>query len=627
MTDVYTPAPDSSSYLLATPFSMPSDRGDRWAVSFTGNSAALLVAALSTIIAVSFLCLWNFICFIAMLFDGNATRRRYVALVTLWNSNESWFAFKELLSYTYQCATYHPNSDPYWGDVAYGLVFCIIALAVFGGSIAMGIVGPSLVQIGNVAPPQPSTLFYPRIPAADDPVQQLQEFGLRAPGLLRALGSVEAARVELRSRVLVDADTSYPDRENGDRVIGLKYGYSLSGLELGLQGGIDLELAVEGSCITEYGWYVESAEDDEVDMYHLWNNANDSAWVLLNLYETQHAPRATFHLHSQGVDQLLSGSNVSYAIIASSARRSSISPGSDPWYATEPRDEHDPRFDAGHWIKRQRPVLSCWEQNRWRYGTQNVASVYELKNIPGMAIPTVLLEVLETTFTVPMIVRLGNASGGSALRSGTRSLNGVIDAHTCSIYDDIERLILASFVASRNVFSDATMFGQSGNYPNIFTSPNGQPGNGAANFVVSSPDIQTFSLTGIVTLAAISVVPIMARCAAWWLVRVHNGRQDPQLGANKWTRFHVLTAVQLFRCMYEPGADTQSRQWNCAMPVPDELDENSFRLVPNKCQAYCKGHIDKDTVRMARCNDSSMRGQENTGGMAEIGKLIADEPI
>lgn len=103
MADVYTPPPDFS-YLLVTPFSMPSDIGDRWAVSFTGNSSTLVAAALSIVVTVSFLCLWNFISFIAVLAVPKSTRHRYVAAVVIWNSNDPWFAFKELLKYTYRQA-------------------------------------------------------------------------------------------------------------------------------------------------------------------------------------------------------------------------------------------------------------------------------------------------------------------------------------------------------------------------------------------------------------------------------------------------------------------------------------------------------------------------------------------
>lgn len=55
-------------------------------------------------------------------------------------------------------------------------------------------------------------------------------------------------------------------------------------------------------------------------------------------------------------------------------------------------------------------------------------------------IPLVLLEVLQTTFGGgPMIVRLGNASGDSALRSRTTSPNGVINAQASSMYEPDRR--------------------------------------------------------------------------------------------------------------------------------------------------------------------------------------------
>jgi hypothetical protein len=143
MADVYT-GPPAFSYQLTTPFWMPSDKGDRWAVSFTGNNATLVAAALSVAITIAFLLLWNLLCFIALLFNDSKSRRRYTAFVVLWNSNDSWFAFKELLSYTYRSVR---KCDPPGDrrDVVYGFSFCLLALAMFVGSVVMGILGPSLV--------------------------------------------------------------------------------------------------------------------------------------------------------------------------------------------------------------------------------------------------------------------------------------------------------------------------------------------------------------------------------------------------------------------------------------------------------------------------------------------------
>jgi len=637
MADVYTPPPDFA-YLLVTPFSMPSDRGDRWAVSFTGNNAALVAAALSVVVTVSFLCLWNLIVFVAMFFRGNGLLQRYAALVTLWNSNDSWFAFTAMLSYTWQ-TWQGSKSGHHWPDFLYGLAFCLLALAVFGASIAMGIVAPSLVEIGNVAPVRPSALFYPAIPAAD-PAQRLQDFGLRAPSVMRALGSVEAAKVTLRSRVSVEIDQSYAPRDDGERIISLDYGYSLSGIDLGLQGGTDLKLAVEGHCVTEYGWLVEP-DGGEYDEYKLWNDDRRAEFVLVNENDIMHAPTASFIPHADASKQLISNSNVSFAVLVHSAHRSSITAGGDPWYATEPRPVNatPAPFEAQFWMKRRRPALSCWEQAKWSYGEHTADSVFDLKTIPGIKVPEVLLNVLEATLGGgPMLVRLGNASGDSALRSRTTSPNGVINAGVSSMHDDMERLILASFVATRSIFTDATMFGQPDNYENVMVGANGEPRDGAGNFVVSSPNIQTFSLTGIVTLAAILLALLLANSAAKILVRFHHGRHgggspnnemektgkstlgnEEETSTNAggdgnpapeakdaqpspWALFHVLSAVQLFRCLYETDEDFTKCGWACDRVVPDEENKKRFLLHPPCKDRKCMGHVQKNSLEAARNN-------------------------
>ncbi|KAJ4197285.1 hypothetical protein NW759_016335 [Fusarium solani] len=603
MADIYTPPPDYS-YLLQKGFSMPSHNGDRWAVSFSNNGATIMAAALSVIVTVSFLCLWNLIAFFGLLFDGKPTdgkptRRRYVAMVMLWNSNHPWFAFKALLDYSIQCMKHPTTSAPTTSknDLWYGFCFCLVAFAAFTGSLVMGIFAPSLVQIGNVAPVRPNTVFYPVTPSPDRPVEALQEFGLRAPAVMRSLGSVEAAKVTLRSRVLIDYDDSYSPARNGDTVASLGYTYNLTGAEMGLQKGSDLALDVEGFCITEYGWAAEVSEKaaEVADYYYHWNKKGKDTftWVLLNNNDILNAPKAAFLIHPDGSDQMVKDSNVSYAVIVHSAHRSSITESNDPWYVTESRPTEnvtEAPYDAKFWMRRERPVLSCWEKSNWRYGKHTVDSVYGLKDIPGMKIKEVLLDVLEAALgTGPMIARLGNASGDSALRSRTTSPNGVINAQASKMKDDMERLILAAFVATRSIFTDTTMFGQPDDYTSVFTGPDKQPRDGSGNFVVSSPDIQTFSLTGIVTLVVILGALMLANTITWaCLSFYHNGSSSP----DRWTRYRVLEAAQLFRCLYE--VDGKEAKWDCDKVVPNMGGINFVLLQcdeSNSGKAKCMGHI------------------------------------
>ncbi|KAK4245973.1 hypothetical protein C7999DRAFT_33601 [Corynascus novoguineensis] len=639
MADIYTPPPDFT-YLLLTPFDMPTEGGSVRAVAFSSRSGALMTAALSVAFTVIFICLWNFLCFLFIVSSRNESLSRFVALVTLWNSNDSWFAFKELAGYSYHFLV---NQNKAWNRHArYGLALAIVAFCIFGGALALGIVGPSLLQIGTVAPVRPSSVYYPVTPQPTVYVDVLKEFGMRAPGVLRALGSVEAAKVTMRFRVNVDYDREAGTSANGEPIHRLTYNYRLNGIDFGLQQGVSLELAVRGACVTEYGWYAETQREN-TDVYHLWGSRDESFVVPIDPYNIQNAPKATFWSHPDAVTQYARDANTSFAIIVWSAHRTSITEGADPWYATEERNSTvEAPFDAHFWMRRARPVLSCWEQNLWSWAGQPVRTVSELKNATGIKIPQSLLAVLEAAFTTPVLIRLGNASGDSALRSRTTSPNGVIDAGASSIHDDLERLILASFVASRNVFVDAVMFEQDGTYPNLVEDATGQPAAGAGDFVVSSPDIQTFSLHGIVVIVVILVVLLLIESLISFFIKGHpmfktnrerprkpnsdpesanvtseEGKIDPaQTSVNaaeppsseppssqppssqppssqppsRLIRFKVLMATQLLRQIYELRMQ-KVNGWQCDQPFQESEESVNIKWLCD-CNKRCNGHMD-----------------------------------
>lgn len=674
---------------------MPSDKGDHWAIAFSGKSAVLVASALSVIVTLCFALLWKIICFGALLFKGDGSRRRYVAMVTLWNSGDALPALWNLIGYTFKCYphtvknpkiadhqetspqettsrqtspgeansqetdTQETNSrgrkgaektkkerDGLWNDFMYGLSLCLICFAVWGGSLAMSTVTSWIVSIGSVAPVNPDVLFYPQIPG-QAPVLQLKDFGLRAPGIMRSLGSVEAAKVTLRSRVNITTvnlgSILNPNTNASDLLQELYYDYNLTGVELGLRSGNDLGLGVKGYCKTEYDWYRPNGSTTDSELYHLWNN-KDQPWTMgLSEVAIARAPTAAFQLPNKYFDPQQGGppkdSNFSYAVIVTSVHRTSITEGSDPWYNTELRGNLNVSrpYNAKFWMRRARPILSCWEQMMWSYKGVNVSSVNELRNQPNWDMPDVLLRVLEATFFAgPMIFRLGNASGDSALRSRTTSPNGVIDASISSIESDMERLVLASFVASRNIFVDATMFGGSDqNYPNVFRAGNGQAEPGSGHFVVSSPDIQTFSLTGIVTLAAILVFLGALECLLMLLIYLHRGGNG---NTGLWSRFSVLDAVQLFRCLYEdkPYGNAYNG-WTCDWPVPKTIIENENgtvhrigrdRCTLRKCHKhnYCLGHIEVDR-RLAGGENSEATNRVSSVTTVSNGKTVRDSTL
>lgn len=192
-----------------------------------------------------------------MVFPGATTRRRHLALVTLWNSNDSWFAFEQLAKYAFH----------FFGsgsDFVYGLIFCLLAFVIYGGSLSLGIVGPSLMQIGTVAPVRPGEVYYPS--AAVDDSSGFENFGILAPACFRALGGAEASQITMTKKVNLGLD-DLGQLDDGQHIYRYPYSYSLTGVDLGLQHGSDLARTVTGSCITEYGWISDSTGDTS-DIYH-----------------------------------------------------------------------------------------------------------------------------------------------------------------------------------------------------------------------------------------------------------------------------------------------------------------------------------------------------------------------
>ncbi|KAL8339332.1 hypothetical protein RB598_007586 [Gaeumannomyces tritici] len=650
--------PSKHSFMLLTPFYMTTEDGnERWAIAFSARDGVWVSAAISVTMGLIFMLLWNIFIFFTVLLQDQHFRRRYAALVTLWNSNDPWSAFREMVAYTWHYfsppqeqrydqekmtgvspqpepepeqepaaqvaappsdektaqATVLPTDKPessqldpqppkpkpkpypykassWKKDCAYGLLLATIALTVFGVDKAMGVVVPGLVVLGAVAPADQDSVYYPVPSEGDtDPAGSLRNFGLKAPAVMRALGSVEAAGATFRRRIEI-ATKGMGQWNNTESVQQVTYSYNVSGYEFGLQRGSMLKLQVNGSCRTEYGWLRE--ERPTADFYSLWDGKRNFSIPIDNT-SIADAPKASFLIPDDrdSVVEAVRTGNMTFVILIWSSHRASISMGSNPWYATEPRGAAPKApYQAGFWIKRKRPVLSCWQKDTWSYGDQTVNSIYDLKNIPGIKIEQVLLKVLEAALAVPLVVKLGNASGDSALRSRTTSPNGVIDAGASSIKNDMERLVMASYVGTKNVFVDTTMYESNAGWPNMLQDANGQAAAGAGNFVITSPEVLTFSLTGLIALATIFVFLLVTET----LISV---------GASKLRRsgnliqFKALTAIQLFRILFEPAdANKVDKRWSCEDRFPQADDVMEFKL--RECEkSGCRGHIEEEIKR------------------------------
>jgi len=537
MGDTYHPHPERA-YLLYVPFSMPSDGGEKWAISLPSNSSMLLAAALSLAVTFAFVDLWNLIFFTAIsLCNNRKSPRRYAALVAISTTKWPWAAVTELARFTWSCGMdtwscgiSSGSSASGKGDLLFGVAFCVLAFCIASTSMVMSIITPSLMNIGHVAPVQPGAVYWPRAPITK--TDEMREFAIRAPAFLRALGSVEALGAVPRSKVFIKPGNRTLEYQYDNIVSSFEYRYHISGIDLGLQRGADLALEVQGFCATEYGWNIEENPTNpgyEFDLYDLWEDPDRMAGFSVNNIAAEHittnGPKAFFFLNPDSDLQWQTDSNVSYAAIINSAHLPSYTSAGDPWYLTEATDESLSAIP--YRVRRRRPALSCWEKNQWSYGDHEVASVSDLESIPGISIPHVLLDILKAAFSGrPMIYNLAASIGGSAaLKSQAIGSDGIISAQNCKMFEDMERLILASFIATRNIFTDAaaTRNLTNRNFENIARGTDGLPREGAGKFVLPVPTVQTFSLTGIIALVGTFIILMLANAVTWVVVGLRQG--------------------------------------------------------------------------------------------------------
>ncbi|KAK3343543.1 hypothetical protein B0T25DRAFT_593194 [Lasiosphaeria hispida] len=527
----YAPPP-KRAYITTMPFDMPTPDGNVWTVSFTIGCSQFLNGAIAVVFTLIF---------------------PSVGLVTLHNSPDPWTAFKGLLVFAYE--SFPSHHKPTCGDFALSTLFGTVALAVFITSIVMGIVGPPLLQIGNVAPVRPGAPYYPQFPAVGNALGRDLFNGYRSLGVLRALSSVEVARVAMRSKVNIEP--MFGTDSDQRPTYNMTYTYNLTGPNFGLAHSSDLEVVIGGFCQTQYSWFNQNATNVTHDAYNIFGRNPPNLFVSVADDNIVMLPRASF------IQGARNGANISYAIVVGSAHRPSISPGNEPWYATEPRSEYAPAayLNASQWVKNGRPPLSCWQRDQWRFGDTPLPNITAINNVPGKPIPEVLVEVLNAALRLPLITVIGPIAGQSALESvvtspGGANINGLLDASAASVGRDMERLIVASFVYAQNVLVDSTSFQPSGSQAslgNIFTGSDGRPREGTGQFVVATPDVQTFDLVGLIVLAVVLATLILLKMLFMFKLILHaEAHEEPpattvadQYNLDRWARFKAPVGALL----------------------------------------------------------------------------------
>jgi len=495
--DIYT-NPANNTYVTGITkfFLMPTESGGIPAVAVTKKTADYITSAYTILVILIFMVGWNLILAIITVFwPPNDDKDNQTALDILRTSGES---MKATLLATSYCVKAISREKKTTGDRLWGLLTLFIASAFSVGNITAGILVPGQLSMGNVAPPAKDVIFYPDIASyvrLDDNGARMAKLNLlQAPSALRALGAIEISEVAVRDRVHISSG-----------IVGgsvrLSYDYNVTGVDMGLQSDPKLRLMVKGSCHTDDTWLLNST--DKGDTYRLFGG-NVTLEVKYQP-EVDLPPMVDFWIDTN----TSTGSNSSYAMIVNTDGCYSYTSSEDPWYATG-KSEY-PEL-VPYQVRRKRPVLSCWEAKTWHLNGKDVDGS-KLDMLPGLKLHKFWVKkVFPFEFGIPRVLSVGKAAGPSALKSAffARAPVYILDAGASTIVKDLERLVLASWVSSRNVLRDTTTYDKEG-VENLAAGPGGPVEAAAAKFVLQSRDVVTLSVRILISVPAILFFLVIVR--------------------------------------------------------------------------------------------------------------------
>jgi len=103
-----------------------------------------------------------------------------------------------------------------------------------------------------------------------------------------------------------------------------------------------------------------------------------------------------------------------------------------------------------------------------------------------------------------MIFTLGSYLRASSLKSASTADSDLFDANSSSIFNDLQRLVFASYIATVNTLTETTLYPPHDNFLNDATY-NGNLLDGAAEFVIFSNDVVTLSVRSLIIIPTLAV--------------------------------------------------------------------------------------------------------------------------
>ncbi|KAK4172641.1 hypothetical protein QBC36DRAFT_71081 [Triangularia setosa] len=181
----------------------------------------------------------------------------------------------------------------------------------------------------TIWPANADVLYFPNSPQT--PQERIDQFGVKVPAVMRALGSATIARDQILQKVTITSSPLFPNNDstpNPNFQVG--WNYSLAEVNFGFQYAPGLGLSIVGSCTTEYGWLSPDDTFPNInETYRFWGGE-----VNLTVFSDQSAitltPVGAFTGHPSNGIQANTDGNLTFAVTIGSVHRASLNSGTDP---------------------------------------------------------------------------------------------------------------------------------------------------------------------------------------------------------------------------------------------------------------------------------------------------------
>lgn len=494
-----------ATYLLWHPFYYPTIHGHEAAIAVSRSSGDSITAIYSLLLEIMLAHFFQMLVLVCVHF-GNRSPSGFIHRISksFYENDPTLPVIRLLKSLPFLSKFILSQGFPGYQQATILVLVGLVILFVPKVVPAFAIHG---LLIGSGAPVNPAQIYVPasafRQNISDIGIQIPLE-ALSKPRFLRAVGQVETASADTLAKVSVSQLVLLQDLGNGEKIQRIDYNYSVTAQEFGLQNFHGLTLNVQGSCHTEYGWNYASNETSGIpmDYYNIFGNES------LPFYATPYYGYTP--IAYADIPWGTSTINNTYAIMISSMQCESFTIGTDPWYltATTGVSVIEADWDLVYDVLPRRPALSSWQMDEWTYEGQTSAT-YDLPSLPGLGFPTALRDVFFSQLGTPTIYNAVTSLGSIALSSSTTAQTFTIDAGSSSIYNDLRRLALTSYISTINLLLDTTLYNQNFTYgiPSI-VSP-GDLGT-VSQFVVYDQNIATISLAFGVAIPIATLIMYLA---------------------------------------------------------------------------------------------------------------------